>query len=52
VFLRDLATAYLASAANTSDMMEMHGRHLATLALATFKEHTMITQRIAHELRV
>lgn len=52
VFLRDLATAYLAnSPANSSDMAEMHGRHLATLALATFKEHTMITQRIAHELR-
>lgn len=52
VFLRDLATAYLAnSPADSSDMGEMHGRHLATLALATFKEHTMITQRIAGELR-
>lgn len=52
VFLRDLATAYLAnSPANSSDMAEMHGRHLATLALATFKEHTLITQRIARELR-
>ncbi len=52
VFLRDLATAYLAnSPADTTDMGEMHGRHLATLALATFKEHTMITQRIAAELR-
>ena len=52
VFLRDLATAYLGnSPPNPSDMAEMHGRHLATLALATFKEHTMITQRIAGELR-
>ena len=52
VFLRDLATAYLGnSPPNPNDMMEMHGRHLATLALATFKEHTMITRRIAHELR-
>lgn len=52
VFLRDLATAYLGnSPLNPSDMAEMHGRHLATLALATFKEHTMITQRIARELR-
>jgi len=52
VFLRDLATAYLANSPdNASDMAEMHGRHLATLALATFKEHTMITQRIARELR-
>ena len=52
VFLRDLATAYLTnSPSDTSDMSEMHGRHLATLALATFKEHTMITQRISSELR-
>ena len=51
VFLRDLATAYLANSAGASDMGEMHGRHLATLALATFKEHSMITQRIAGELR-
>lgn len=52
VFLRDLATAYLAnSPSNPSDITEMHGRHLATLALATFKEHTLITQRIARELR-
>lgn len=52
VFLRDLATAYLAnSPSDTTDMGEMQGRHLATLALATFKEHTMITHRIAGELR-
>ncbi len=52
VFLRDLATAYLANPpSNPNDMAEMCGRHLATLALATFKEHTMITQRIAGELR-
>lgn len=52
VFLRDLATAYLGnSPLNPNDMAEMHGRHLATLALATFKEHTMITQRIAREFR-
>ena len=52
VFLRDLATAYLGnSPPNPNDMAEMQGRHLATLALATFKEHTMITQRIARELR-
>ena len=52
VFLRDLATAYLAnSPSDPMDMGEMHGRHLATLALATFKEHTLITQRISAELR-
>ena len=52
VFLRDLATAYLTNSSSApADMAEMQGRHLATLALATFKEHTMITQRIASELR-
>ena len=52
IFLRDLATAYLAnSPADTTDMSELQARHLATLALATFKEHVMITQRIAAELR-
>ncbi len=51
VFLRDLATAYLGNAPqNPDDMAEMQGRHLATLALATFKEHVLITHRIAHEL--
>ena len=52
MFLRDLAAAYLAnSSPNTRDMAEMHGRHLATLSGATFKEHVAITQRIAAELR-
>ncbi len=52
VFLRDLAIAYLAnSSASTTNMGELQGRHLATLALATFKEHTIITHRIAGELR-
>ena len=52
VFLRDLATAYLGNAPqNPDDMAEMQGRHLATLALATFTEHVLITQRIARELQ-
>lgn len=52
IFLRDLATAYLRnSPAGITDMGEAQGRHLATLALATFKEHVMITHRIAGELR-
>ena len=52
VFLRDLATAYLANQPkDPNDMAEMQGRHLATLALATFKEHVLITRRIAHELQ-
>ena len=51
-FLRDLATAYLKnSAPGTTDAAEKHGRHLATLALATFKEHVAITKRISSELK-
>ena len=52
VFLRDLATAYLGTKPqDPNEMAEMQGRHLATLALATFKEHVLITQRIARELQ-
>jgi len=51
-FLRDLATAYLRnSAAGTGDMSEKHGRHLATLSLATFTEHVALTRRIAGMIR-
>lgn len=51
-FLRDLATAYLRnSAAGTGDMAEKHGRHLATLALATFTEHVALTRRISGMIR-
>ena len=50
-FLKDLAENYLK---NSSDIKgnvgEMHGRNLATLALATFKEHVAITKRISEEL--
>lgn len=50
-FLRDLAENYLKnSSAMKSNMAEMHGRNLATLALATFKEHVAITRRISEEL--
>ena len=45
-FLRALAETYLSSAPSTSDTMEMQGRHLATLALATFKEHVILTTEI------
>lgn len=48
-FLRDLAQNYLSNSANSSPA-ESQGRHLATLALATFKEHVAITQRILTEL--
>ncbi len=50
-FLAQLATAYLAqSDAGTTDAGERHGRHLATVALFAFNEHTAITKRISGEL--
>ncbi len=49
VFLRDLATAYLKQS-TPSNAMEMQGRHLAPLALATFTEHTELTNRISTQL--
>lgn len=51
-FLRDIATAYLKnSPAGTAEIAEKQGQHLATLALATFKEHVAITKRISDELQ-
>ncbi|BDI29440.1 hypothetical protein CCAX7_14910 [Capsulimonas corticalis] len=49
-FLRDLAETYLQNSAGHKSMAEMHGRHLATLALATFKEHVVHTKNILAEL--
>lgn len=48
-FLRDLAQEYLKNS-KAKTTAESHGRHLATLALAVFKEHVAITQRILGEL--
>ncbi len=45
-FLRDLANSYLANSAGHTSMAEMHGRHLAMLSLATFKEHVVHTKKI------
>ncbi|SEP81880.1 putative membrane protein [Devosia sp. YR412] len=51
-YLRDLAEGFLAnSSADNTDMAEMHGRHLATLSHAVFKEHVDITTRILAELK-
>lgn len=51
-FLRALATAYLKNAPkDASEMAELQGQHLATLALATFKEHVLLTERILGDLR-
>jgi predicted outer membrane protein len=49
-FLRDLAQNYLNNSKDKTTAAESQGRHLATLALATFKEHVAITQRILGEL--
>ena len=49
-FLRDLAQNYLKKSKDKTTAAESQGKHLATLALATFKEHVAITQRILEEL--
>ncbi len=50
-FLRDLAQNYLKNAAGKTGAAENQTRHLATLALAVFKEHVAITSRILGELK-
>ena len=49
-FLRDLAQNYLKNSAGKTSPAESQTRHLATLALAVFKEHVAITKRILGEL--
>ncbi len=49
-FLRDLAQNYLKNSAGKTSAAETQTRHLATLALAVFKEHVAITRRILGEL--
>lgn len=49
-FLRDLAQTYLNNSAGHTSMAEKHGRHLATLALGTFKEHVVHCKNISAEL--
>ena len=49
-YLRDLAVSYLSNSEAATSMPEMHGRHLATLALATFKEHVVISKDILQTL--
>ncbi len=49
-FLRDLAQNYLKATAGKPGAAENQTRHLATLALAVFKEHVAITTSILHEL--
>ncbi len=49
-FLVSLAENYIMNAKGRTSPAESQTRHLATLALATFKEHVMITKRILGEL--
>jgi putative membrane protein len=49
-FLRDLAQDYLKKSVGKTTPAESQTRHLATLALANFKEHVAITKRILGEL--
>lgn len=49
-YLRDLANTYLANSAGHKSMAEKHGRHLATLALGTFKEHVVHCKNIMHSM--
>ncbi|WP_375416685.1 DUF4142 domain-containing protein [uncultured Hymenobacter sp.] len=49
--LRTLTDGYLANPApSKTNLMELHGRHIATLASTTIKEHLAITQRISSVL--
>jgi putative membrane protein len=50
VFLRDLAESYLTNAAGKPGAAENQTKHLATLALAVFKEHVAITTDILTKL--
>ena len=49
-FLRDHAEMYLKNSEGHTSMAEMHGRHLAMLSLATFKEHVVHTKNILDDL--
>ena len=49
--LRGIVEGYLRNPAPAkTNMMEMHGRHIASLALPTIKEHIAISKRISTEL--
>ena len=49
-FLRDLAQNYLKNSMGKTSPAESQTRHLATLALAAFKEHVALTQHILDQL--
>ena len=49
-FLRDLAQNYLKNSVGKTSPAESQTRHLATLALAVFKEHVALTKQILGQL--
>ncbi len=49
-FLRDLAQNYLKNSMGKTSPAESQTRHLATLALAVFKEHVTLTRQILGQL--
>lgn len=49
-FLRDLAQNYLKNSMGKTSPAESQTRHLATLALAVFKEHVALTKQILSQL--
>lgn len=49
-YLRNLADGYLHNTVASPDMAEKHGRHMASLMLGVFKEHTAICKRISGEV--
>ncbi len=50
VFLQELAKNYLQNAAGKTSAAESQTQHLATVALALFKEHVLMTRRILTEI--
>jgi putative membrane protein len=49
-FLRDLAESYLSNSTGPADPEEIHGRHLAALAITAFKEHVVLAKNISRAL--
>ncbi len=50
VFLQELAKNYLQNAAGKTSAAESQTQHLATVALALFQEHVLMTRRILTEI--
>ena len=49
--LRSLVESFVSSSKNSSNTAEMHTRHIATVALATIKEHVEMSQMLSAMLK-